>query len=134
MTCEFKEYLSINSKGPHCGSLSKARVVFLDNCSIKNVPVASIAMTTYFPGLGCWNDLEINNLDKFGFEQIEVGTKIDLIVGVWGGMGKGTGVSVARDIHEISVSAKNFCPTNHSMVPHVLMTADPSLAWLRESF
>ena len=134
VTCEFKEYLSISSKGPHCGTNTKARVIFLDNCTKNGVPQAGMAMTSYYPGYGCWNDTEINMLDSVGFEKMEIGSKVDVVVGVWGGMGKGSGVNIAKDIHQISVLGKTFCPTDHSMVPHVMMTVNPELAWLRETF
>ena len=134
MTCEFKEYLSINSKGPHCGINTKARVIFAGNCSKNGIPQADMAMTTYFPGYGCWNDINISGLDAAGFENIKVGSKIEIIAGAWGGMGYGTGVNVARDIHQISIAGKSFCPTNHSMVPHVMMLVAPENEWLRETF
>ncbi len=148
ITCDFKEFLYLASKGEHCIENATARVIYLDNCSpapgMNSTISYEIALTTYFPGRHCWSEEDHSAyIDNLGFKELAIGTRVELTVGqIGGGVVGYTGGGTDEDVHAINIiGGKSGCTTNHEtngkqmtgIRPHILSLVDVNNTWLRET-
>jgi hypothetical protein len=144
VTCQLKEHLKIATKTEQCAAGYGARVVYLSNCTFPANPNPGggfewakdgMALTTYYPGMGCWSAAKHAELDALGLAQVAPGTKVDIVLGqfrTFGGKGSGPG-GFAEDVHQITVAGRTACTTDHGVNSRDQVTGRPSVLWVVNS-